>query len=100
MRRTNVVNHERMYFVYLLQSVKDKSWYIGYTPIGALKRLEKHNHGMVQSTKAKIPWRLLYYEAYSDRRDATGREKFLKSGSGRIYLKKQLKYSLGLAASG
>ncbi|MBI2626694.1 MAG: hypothetical protein HYW77_00410 [Parcubacteria group bacterium] len=36
-------------------------------------------------------WKLVYTEAYLDRRDAIGREKFLKSGSGRTYLKKQLR---------
>lgn len=34
---------------------------------------------------------MIYYEAYLNREDATGREKFLKSGSGRRFLKKQLK---------
>jgi putative endonuclease len=91
----HVVNHiESMYFVYLLQSDKDKSWYIGYTPADPVERLKKHNKGEVQSTKYKAPWKLIYYEAYTDQKDATGREKFLKSGSGRRLLKKQLKYSL------
>jgi len=49
---------------------------------------------MVQSTKAFKPWKLIYYEAYVSRKDATGREKFFKSGSGRRFLKKQLKYYL------
>jgi putative endonuclease len=87
-----------MYFVYLLQSVAGQNWYIGYTPADPQGRLEKHNRGEVRSTKSKAPWRLLYYEAYVTREDATAREKFLKSGSGRRYLKKQLKYSLGLVA--
>ncbi len=65
-----------MYFVYLLQSFVDGSWYLGYTPTDPFRRLAKHNSGRVQSTKAKMPWELLYYEAYLDRRDATGREKF------------------------
>ena len=83
-----------MYFVYLLEN-KDKKWYIGYTPKRPLGRLEKHNRGEVSSTKAYRPWKLIYYEAYLVRGDATGREKFLKSGSGRKYLKKQLsKYLL------
>ena len=37
------------------------------------------------------PWRLIYYEAYTIKEDAINREKFLKSGSGKRYLDKQLK---------
>ncbi len=86
-----------MYFVYLLESVNTGKWYIGYTPAWVRKRLEKHNSGAVQSTKAFKPRKLIYYEAYIDRKDATGREKFLKSGSGRKFLKRQIKnYLSGL----
>lgn len=85
-----------MYFVYLIESIKYKKWYVGYTPDHVYTRLEKHNSGLVVSTKAYIPWKVVYYEAYLLRQDATGREKFLKSGSGRTFLKKQLKnYLLG-----
>ena len=79
-----------MYFVYLLESITGKRWYIGYTPIGVEQRLRKHNDGFVPSSKPFRPWKLIYYEAYAHRSDALGREKFLKSGSGRKFLKKQL----------
>lgn len=85
-----------MYFVYLLESAIDKSWYIGYTPDTPQNRAQKHNAGIVYSTKRKMPWRLIYYEAYLNRSDATNREKFLKSGAGRNFLKKQLKCYLSL----
>lgn len=78
-----------MYYVYVLQSRKDLSLYIGFTP-DLRKRIIKHNKKQVISTKSKTPWKIIYYEAYTHRRDATGREKFLKSGSGWRYLKKQL----------
>jgi putative endonuclease len=83
-----------MFRVYLLESIKTGKWYIGYTPNDVFKRLTKHNSGSVVSTKPYLPWKLIYYECYQDRKDATGREKFLKSGSGRNFLKKQLKYYL------
>ena len=35
------------------------------------------------------PWRLVYYEAYIEEADARGREVFLKSGTGRTFLRKQ-----------
>ncbi len=79
-----------MYFVYLIEN-KDGRWYIGYTPIDPNYRLNKHNNGLVRSTKSYLPWKLIYYEAYIKRGDALGREKFLKSGAGRRLIKKQLK---------
>ena len=81
---------KQMYKVYLLESLRDKKWYVGYTPSNVLQRLEKHNDGLVQSTKSFRPWRLIYCEVYINRDDATGREKFLKSGAGRKFLEKQL----------
>ncbi len=77
------------YYVYLLEG-KDKSWYIGYTAdLG--KRFASHNKGENKATKSTRPWKLIYCEAYRSRIDAKKRERFLKSGSGRRFLKNQLK---------
>jgi putative endonuclease len=78
-----------MYYTYLLESTIDKSWYIGYST-DLRNRFTSHNKGENKATKNKKPWGLIYYEAYSNRLDAKKREIFLKSGSGRKYLKKQL----------
>lgn len=83
-----------MYFVYIIESIQNGKQYVGYTPDNPHNRLLKHNNGEVLFTKKQLPWKLIYYEAYLNRKDATGREKFLKSGSGRRFLKKQLKYYL------
>lgn len=80
-----------MYHVYLLESLLDKTWYIGFTPNSPFKRLSTHNNKEVFYSKRKAPWKLIYYEAYLYRQDATSREKFLKSGAGHRFLKKQLK---------
>ncbi|MGB9706496.1 MAG: GIY-YIG nuclease family protein [Microgenomates group bacterium] len=82
-----------MYYVYILQSLKDGSFYIGYS-LDLKRRLKKHNAKQVRSTKDKAPYKLIYYEAYLNRKDATGREKFLKSGAGWRFIKKQLKHYL------
>jgi len=82
-----------VHYIYLLQSKKDKSLYIGYSP-DLRERLVKHNKKQVISTKDKAPWKLIYYEAYLERKDATGREKFLKSGAGWRFIKKQIKHYL------
>lgn len=84
-----------MYFVYVLESINTKKIYIGYTPDNVARRLAKHNSGKVQSTKAFRPWKIIYFEAYINRQDATGREKFLKNGSGRKFIKKQLENYFG-----
>ena len=79
-----------MYYVYLLENENDKSWYIGFTT-NIKERVDAHNQGKGgRTTKLKADWKLIYHEMYLDKMDAIGREKFLKSGSGRRYLKKQL----------
>jgi len=78
------------YYVYLLESLKDKSWYIGFTT-NLKRRLTEHNLQKSKATKPKSPYRLIYCEVYRNKRDAQGRERFLKSGSGRKFLKRQLK---------
>jgi putative endonuclease len=55
------------------------------------RRFGEHQRGESQSTKGRRPWNLIYYEAYLEEQDAVGREIFLKSGSGRRFLDKQLK---------
>ena len=52
----------------------------------------------MKSTKAYTLWRLIYYEAYKDKRDATRREKQLKNHKAKIDLKKQIKLSFGAVA--
>src|SRR3990167_8781224 len=84
-----------MYFVYIIESESTKQWYIGYTTnIG--QRLDAHNDGKNVSTSHGGPWKLIYYEAYVEKMDALGREKFLKSGAGHRFLKKQLNYFLAV----
>lgn len=78
-----------MYYVYVLQSHLDHEWYIGFTS-DLRRRLIEHNRGDTKSLVYRRPLSLIYYEAYLDKRDATGRERFLKSGSGHRFLKKQL----------
>lgn len=77
-------------YVYLLECKDDKSWYIGQTG-DLIKRVKDHQNGYgCRTTAMKNNWKLIYYEAYLEKRDAIGRERFLKSGAGRRHLKKQL----------
>ncbi len=82
-----------MYYVYILKSLKDKRLYVGYTK-NLKNRLTEHFCGETVSTKFRRPLQLIYCEAYLSKLDAERREKFFKSGWGRKYIKKNLKYTL------
>ncbi len=69
------------FFLYILQSKKDGSFYIGQTN-NILNRIQKHNKGQIQSTKHRIPFDLIYFEQYNTRREAMFRERTLKSPRG------------------
>jgi putative endonuclease len=78
------------YYTYLLKNQEDKSWYIGFTS-DLKQRIKDHQSGKGgRTTRLKNNWELIYFEGYLDKKDAIGREEFLKSGSGRKFLKKQL----------
>ena len=79
--------------VYVLVSEIDNSWYIGYTR-DLEKRLREHNAGRSITTSKKMPWRLIYYEVAFNKEDSIAREKYLKSGMGRRYLKNRLSNQL------
>ena len=77
------------YVVYILEDQVDKTWYIGFTQ-DLKQRLKDHKSGHSPYTSKKNHWELIYAEMYLNKADALGRERFLKSGSGHIFVKKQL----------
>ena len=80
-----------MYYVYLLQSQKDKGFYIGYSSDLRLRLIE-HQKGEVKSTRHRRPLELIYYEAYNNISLAEERERQLKNfGSAYYALLKRLK---------
>ena len=79
-----------MFFVYVLESQKDHGWYIGYTS-DLQRRMLEHEKGQCPATCGRRSLKLIYFEYYLHKQDATGREAFLKSGAGWRFLKKQLK---------
>jgi len=76
-----------MYYIYVLESVNYKKSYIGITD-NLKRRLFEHNSGRYVYTKRYLPWELIYKEDYKSRIEARKREKYLKSSSGRRFLKK------------
>ncbi|MDI6884278.1 MAG: GIY-YIG nuclease family protein [Hadesarchaea archaeon] len=65
-------------YVYLLRSLKDGKFYAGHTA-NLKNRLAQHNRGRVRSTKARRPFKLVYWEAFKTRSEAMKRERKLKT---------------------
>jgi putative endonuclease len=79
-----------MYYVYVLLNEKG-NFYIGFTT--DLERcLSEHYKGKSTYTSFRGPYRLIYYEACLSEKDAKARERYLKSGMGRRYLKNRTKH--------
>lgn len=83
-----------MFYVYLMRSKKDSMLYTGSTN-DLRKRFTMHNKGMIHSTRFRVPFELLYYEAYKDESDARNREHNLKLRANALnQLKRRLVGSL------
>jgi putative endonuclease len=73
--------------VYILQSLLDSSYYIGYTN-NLEKRIFQHNHAKTGYTSKKAPWILVYSEPYEIKSSAIVRERFFKNQKSRDFIKK------------
>jgi len=84
-----------MFYTYIIQGQQDNKFYTGSTN-NLQKRFKDHNNGYVSSTKKRGQFKLIYYEACLNEQDARAREKYLKTGMGKRYLKNRLKRFLFL----
>lgn len=75
---------EIMYYVYFLKSTKNGKYYVGTTHKKPTERLIEHNNGSNQWTRQNGPFKLAYFEEYLCKEDAAKREKFYKSGFGKL----------------
>ena len=62
--------------------MKDSNFYIGCSSRSPAIRLKEHNSGRVVSTKRRIPFKLVYFETFQDKRTAFKREWYLKHPKG------------------
>ncbi|MDO8582102.1 MAG: GIY-YIG nuclease family protein [bacterium] len=83
-----------MYYVYVLYSKKFDKFYIGFTE-DLLQRLSEHKRNNVWTTMRMQDFELAYYEVSRTKKDATIRERQLKTGFGRSYLRRRLVNYLG-----
>ena len=74
-----------MFYTYILYSKEFDRYYVGHCE-SMLARLARHNGGSVHSTKAFIPWTVVYTENYSTRLEASKRELEIKKKKSRKYL--------------
>ena len=79
-----------MFYTYVLFSKKDGKFYTGFTNNLKL-RIEQHHKGQVESTRKRRPLVLIYSEACFDRKDASNREKYLKTYHGKAFIRRRLK---------
>jgi putative endonuclease len=75
------------YYVYILQSLTDGSYYIGYTKC-IEKRLFQHNKASSGYSARKIPWIVVYSEVFEDKSTAILRERFLKKQKNRNFIER------------
>jgi putative endonuclease len=74
-------------YVYVIRSELNGSFYVGLT-VDISLRIWQHNRGMTKSTKGFRPWKLVFSETFLTRIEARKREKYLKSGIGKEFIKK------------
>ena len=86
-----------MYFIYILESKTDNSFYIGQTN-DLQKRLDFHNQGLSKYTSRKLPWEIVYFEEYKTRTEAIKRERFLKQQRNRSFYKSLINNWFGSSA--
>ncbi len=79
-----------MHIVYIIQSLKDKSFYTGRTDKILDDRLKEHNFGFSKYSSTKKPFKKVWYCVFDDKKKAIKFEKYLKSGSGIAFRNKRL----------
>jgi predicted GIY-YIG superfamily endonuclease len=79
-----------MFYVYILKSINfPKEHYVGYSE-DLKSRIKAHDWGDSKHTSKFKPWRLVCYLGFADKKSAKEFEYYLKTGSGRAFLKRHL----------
>ena len=77
------------YYTYVIKSISNGKCYTGHTQ-NLENRLKEHNTGKTKSTKANIPYEIVFYEVCNSRRAVVEKEKFFKTGMGRAYIRTKI----------
>ena len=83
-----------MYYVYVLKSLKNGRFYVGYT--GDLEnRVKEHNRGKTKGNYFNGPFELFYSEGFENIEDARKRERYIKSQKSHKYIESLVADTLG-----
>ena len=82
-----------MYYFYVLRFKQNGKLYKGFTN-NLKRRIEEHQAGHSDFTSKNGTFDLIFYEAYSNKKDAQEAERYFKTGHGREVLKGKLKHTL------
>lgn len=89
-RNLNDCYFSRMAFVYILFSRSKGATYTGYSENNPNQRLREHLSGNTYTTKNTSDWEIVWYAEFRNKGKAIDFEKYLKSHSGRAFMKKRL----------
>jgi len=81
---------EECYYIYVIKSLARKYIYVGLTN-NVENRISQHQEGREQTTRPYRPYLLILTEKYPTRMEARKREKYLKSGCGKEWIKRTFK---------
>ena len=84
-----MVQMDNKFYVYIIESEVNRSIYIGMTK-NLTHRIYEHNNELSGFTKSKAPWKLLWYCVFDNEKNAILFEKYLKTGSGRAFIRKRI----------
>jgi len=87
-----------MVTVYVIESLKDGTWYTGMA-LNSEARLKEHNAGKNRFTKGHRPWKIIYTEQHPSWAEARLKEKYFKSNAGKIAFQKKLQDNGGRTGS-
>ncbi|MBI4276564.1 GIY-YIG nuclease family protein [Candidatus Uhrbacteria bacterium] len=80
----------KFYYTYVLLSLRDKKFYIGFTT-DLVQRVRDHQRGNNVSTAKRLPCILIFYEAFLSKKDALRRERYFKTNKGKTTLRQMLR---------
>ena len=83
-----------MYYFYVLEFEKNKKLYKGFTD-NLKRRIVEHRSGRSEFTSNNGEFKLIFYEAYLNKKDAMAAERYFKTGHGREVLKEKLENYFG-----
>ena len=78
-----------MFYAYVIKSINHIYYYKGHCQ-DIEKRLAQHNNGFTKSIKPYIPFKLVYFEEFTNREEAIKREKHIKSAAVGRFLQMKL----------